>query len=79
MGSGGVYVSRPPSLGILYSNTNAVVSWPSPAWGFKLQQNSNLVTTNWSDIAGVVIDDLLTRHVVINAPSNHLFFRLRQE
>jgi uncharacterized repeat protein (TIGR01451 family) len=78
LGSFGVYVSRLPTLSIAYSGANAVVSWPSPAWGFGLQQNADLSTTAWTDVIRPVIDDPNYRHVVINSPTNSLFFRLRQ-
>src|SRR6476661_1860656 len=37
-----------PLLRIFLTSTNtAVVAWPAPSTGFVLQQNTNLVTTNW--------------------------------
>src|SRR5579859_5185234 len=47
-----------PSLNILLTPTNTVmVSWPSSATGFTLQQNGNLSTTNWVTPSESITDD----------------------
>jgi hypothetical protein len=32
------------------SGTNIVLSWPSYATGFGLQENTDLTTTNWTNV-----------------------------
>jgi len=40
-----------PLLSIQLSNpTTALVMWPAPAPGFRLQKNADLSTTNWTDV-----------------------------
>jgi hypothetical protein len=71
--------TNPPSvrLTITASPTNtAIVSWPSPAPGFILQQNSNLTTTNWSSAPEPITDDGTSNYVIVNPQSGSRFYRL---
>jgi len=66
-----------PLLRIFVTGTNAVaLSWPSPATGFVLQQNSDPATTNWTGVAQSPVDDGTNRVVSIQAPVGNRFFRL---
>ncbi len=55
---------------------SVVVSWPSSATNYVLQQNSDLTTTNWSDFGGTVSDDGTNKSVTLTLPTGYLFFRL---
>jgi hypothetical protein len=66
-----------PTLTITFVGPNSVVvSWPSAATGFVLQQNSDLTTTSWSDFGGTVSDDGTSKSVTISLLAGYLFFRL---
>ncbi len=66
-----------PSLAISLTGPNTVVvSWPSSAAGFVLQQNSDLTTMNWPDFSGTVNTNGTTKSVTISPATNNLFFRL---
>jgi hypothetical protein len=68
-----------PLLRIALTATNSVaLSWPSPATGFVLQQNSSLATTNWTSVVQSPVDDGTNRVVILNMPSGDRFFRLFQ-
>ena len=66
-----------PSLTIRRTTTNTVVvSWPSAATGFALQQNTNGVSSvNWSNVTGPVLDDG-TNNVMTQPIGTTRFFRL---
>lgn len=67
-----------PLLSIAATPTNTVViSWPSPAAGFVLQQNTNLGSTNWTTVATPPTDDGSTRSVIVSPPVGNRFYRLR--
>ena len=69
----------PPALIIRLTTTNtAVVSWPSPSWGWNLYQNTNLTTTNWVAPSESLGDDGTNKYIVVNAPVDSRFFRLQQ-
>jgi hypothetical protein len=65
-----------PKLAISNLNNSVVLSWPTAASGFSLEQASSL--PNWSPLPATnfVVGD---RYMVTNSPgTNHLFFRLRK-
>ena len=64
-----------PLLSISRSGNKIIVSWPSSATGFRLQQNPNSATANWSTSTGVV-DNGTTKSLTLTSPSGNLFFRL---
>ena len=68
-------VTSPP-LAISLAGTNVNLSWPYPSVGFTLQQNTNLVATNWLTYPGTVGNNGLTNTAVSARPSRTLFFRL---
>jgi hypothetical protein len=56
--SGQIYTlqSTPaPVLSLTPAGSNAVVAWTIPSMDFGLQQNSNLATTNWTDMTNPLI------------------------
>jgi len=70
------FVSLPHlSLQLTGANT-ALLSWPSTAGGFVLQQNADLSTANWVTVAQPVNQANGQNQVVVPAPDGPLFFRL---
>jgi hypothetical protein len=65
-----------PTLTSTRSNNSVVVSWPSPWIGWKLLQNTNLATTNWSASLDSTSSDGTNRSLTIPSPAGNLFFRL---
>ena len=62
----------PTSLTIIYTNNQAIVSWPSSVSGWTLQTNHDLTTGSWNNYGGPVIGKTVT-----NSPTKgDLFFRL---
>jgi uncharacterized repeat protein (TIGR03803 family) len=62
----------PTSLSIIYTNNQAIVSWPSSVSGWTLQTNHDLTTGSWNNYGGPVIGNTVT-----NSPTKgKLFFRL---
>jgi hypothetical protein len=78
---GGIYVSQTtpvPHLGIASSDRNLMLSWLIPSMNFGLQQNSDLTTTNWTDVTNLPVFNLtnLQNQVVLPLPDGNGFFRL---
>jgi len=71
-----VQTAGAPTLTITRMGHSAKVSWPSPSTGFVLQQNSNLVTTNWPASGFTISDDGTSKSITIPSPEGNLFFRL---
>ena len=68
-----------PVLRIFLTTTNtAVVAWPAPSTGFVLQQNTNLITTNWVTVTNIPIVVGSENHVIVNPPTGNRFYRLKQ-
>jgi hypothetical protein len=66
-------ISEPaPSLTIIYTNHQAIVSWPSSVLGWTLQTNNNLSTGTWGNYGGSVINNTVTN----STPAGNVFFRL---
>jgi hypothetical protein len=65
-----------PSLGILLAGANVIISWPTNATGYALQQNSNLTTTVWTAVTNTpnVADTNMT--VTIPVLDGNRFYRL---
>jgi hypothetical protein len=67
-----------PLLRVFVTATNsAIVAWPAPSTGFRLQQNTNLSTTNWvyvTNKANVVGSE---KQVIFSPPpAERSFYRL---
>jgi hypothetical protein len=66
-----------PKLRIFLTTTNtAVVSWPSPSTGWKLQQNPNLSIPAWTTPAETVNDNGTEKFIIIKPPAGNRFYRL---
>jgi hypothetical protein len=67
-----------PSLTIGRTTTNTVVvSWPSTATGFVLQQNTNGVgSVNWSNVTTGIQNDGINQTLIVNPPAGYRFYRL---
>jgi hypothetical protein len=66
-------ISEPaPSLTIIYTKNQAVVSWPSSASDWTLQTNNNLAEGTWGNYLGSVVNSRVTD----SPPTANVFFRL---
>jgi hypothetical protein len=77
---GGIYVSPPEVLlsGTVSSNS-IVLSWPTNATGFGLEQNLDLTTTNWVAVTNAPTTTKGNKQVLLSITNNdNLFFRLKQ-
>jgi hypothetical protein len=82
--AGSVYLFRipappePPSVAIQRTTTNTVVvSWPSTATGFVLQQNTNgLNSVNWSNVTAGIQTVGTNQTLIVNPIGGSRFYRL---
>ena len=76
--SGAIQVELPPpTLSIARTAVNTVlVSWPSSASGFSLQQTSDLASGNWTPVLEPVSDNGSTKSVVVNTSAGMRLYRL---
>ena len=79
-GNGGIYISKsttPPALNIAASN-KLTLSWLMPSANFVLQQNSDLITANWTDVTNTPILNLtnLQNQVFLPMSVSNDFYRL---
>lgn len=66
-----------PALRIVLTTTNtAVVSWPSPSTGWKLQQKLDLATGLWATPGEPVNDNGTEKFIVVKPPTGNRFYRL---
>lgn len=64
-------------LSVFLTATNtAIVSWPSLATGWSLQQNANLTSTNWTTPMENVNDDGTNKYIIVTAAGGNTFYRL---
>jgi hypothetical protein len=71
------YSSASPLLTIARTTTNTLaLSWPSPAADFTLQQNTNVVSTNWVTVGITPADDGTNKTVIFDPPDGNRFYRL---
>lgn len=69
-----------PTLRIVLTTTNtAVVSWPSPSMGWKLQQNLNLSATAWTTPGETVKDNGTEKFIIVKPPAGNRFYRLSNQ
>jgi len=71
-----IVLPSPPLLNIAPSGGDFIISWPSSATNFVLQQNSNLATTNWSTKSLAFSDNGTNKSVSIIPTAGNAFFRL---
>ena len=67
-----------PTLNIALVKTDIVLSWPSTATNFTLQQNPDLNPTNWTTYTGNITTDGTNRIATVSNPLGNHFFRLIQ-
>ncbi len=65
-----------PLLSVAQANGLMVLSWPSAATGFEVQQNTNLNTANWTLPPETVTDDGVTKSIFVSLAPGNRFFRL---
>lgn len=66
-----------PALRIFLTNSNhAIIAWPAPSAGFRLQQNSTLSTTNWLSLTNIPESVGSENQITISAPIGNRYFRL---
>jgi hypothetical protein len=81
---GGIYTSQSPVAPHLNaavpSRGNLVLSWTIPSMSFVLQQNSDLSSTNWTNVAVPPTVDYtsLQYRVTVSGSSKAVFYRLAQ-
>jgi hypothetical protein len=69
-----------PTLTIFHTLTNtAVVSWPSPSTGWRLQQNSVVSGGTWTTPSEPVTDNGTRKFIVVNPPVGNRFYRLTSQ
>ncbi len=67
------------ALTLRCSGSDIVVSWPSGATGFLLQQNSDLGNpSGWQTSGFNISDDGTNKSITVNLPTDNLFFRLAE-
>jgi hypothetical protein len=79
---GGIYVSplqisSPPALRITHSGSNVVLSWPTNATGFGLQQSAALGSPNWVGATDPVSIVNARNQVSVTATNRANFYRLK--
>jgi hypothetical protein len=66
-----------PLLIVRHTATNTVVvSWPSTATGFVLQQSANLNATSWGAPMETVTNDGTNKFIIVAPPSGNRYYRL---
>ncbi len=66
-----------PKLRIFLTTTNtAVVSWPSPSTGWKLQQNPNLPSGTWSTPGETINNNGSDKFIIVKPPIGNRYYRL---
>lgn len=66
----------PVALAIALVGNQLVLSWPTNAAAYALQQNADLTSTNWSAYGGSIITNGAIQSATLTAPGTNLFFRL---
>lgn len=79
---GGIYTSSSapaPQLSLASSVSNLVLSWVVPSRDFALQENSDLVNTNWADVPATAVLNLTNLQFQTIMPSTAVsrFYRLK--
>jgi hypothetical protein len=66
-----------PSLRVRLTSTNSVIlSWPSSATNFQLQQNTNLSTHNWVAPPESINEDGPDQFIIVSPPTGTRYYRL---
>jgi hypothetical protein len=72
---------RMPVLRVIPTGSNVVVSWLIPASSFLLQENSDLSTMKWTDVAADPVLNFTNLHYEVNVSrfAGSHFYRLKQQ
>jgi photosystem II stability/assembly factor-like uncharacterized protein len=74
---GPLYISQPsPQLNIISSGKDVMISWPTAAAGFTLQQNSNVTTFSWTNVPALPELTNGLNQIVDPVSANSRFYRL---
>ena len=75
---GGIYILQPPLLSITAAANSVSLLWATnnALLGFGLEQNTNLATANWQDVATAPTITNINYRVTLPATNSRLFFRL---
>jgi NHL repeat len=66
-----------PVMVTTQSGSSVIISWPSSATGFSLQQNAEVNNAGgWQPTGYSISNDSTNRSITITSPTNNLFFRL---
>ena len=65
-----------PALTIQRVTNSVVLSWPASAIGYRLQQNTNLVTSTWVSNQNAIMITNGTKQVTVTNVTGNKFFRL---
>jgi hypothetical protein len=72
-----VQTAGAPTLTITHSGSGVIISWPSSATGWTLQQNSDLKASgSWATSSYTISDNGTIKSITVAAPTGNLFFRL---
>ena len=66
-----------PSLGLTYTGTNVIVSWPTNFTSFVLQENPDLNPQNWTNTTGAAQISGGQEQISFSPTNGQRFFRLR--
>jgi hypothetical protein len=72
-------VPEPPAPGLTIeqvSPSSVLVFWPAPSNGFVLQQNTNLITTNWVAVTNLPVVVNGEKQVTVSPLVGNCYFRL---
>ena len=74
---GSIQTPGSPLLNVFLTTTNTVViAWPNPSTSFSLQQNPNLLTTNWTTVTNSVHVVGSDNQVWVSPPTGNRYYRL---
>jgi hypothetical protein len=68
-----------PLLGIMRSNSYAILSWPSPSTGYGLELTSSLSGPSWNSVTNTPADNGTIKSVTLPVQPGNKFFRLKQQ
>lgn len=72
-----IQTTNGPTLKIFLTTTNtAVVSWPSPSTGWKLQQKLDLSPGSWASPSETINDNGTEKFIIVKPPVGNHFYRL---
>lgn len=66
-----------PELSVSVSGNNVIISWPSSASGFTLQQSSSLNPATWEAVQQTINNNGTTMSIIVTAPAGNMFYRLQ--